>query len=83
MALLWTEHLLGGPSLPTAIGQLRVLQPPAHGRCLATLIGTDVTTNRVVCDVVFSDEQGRLVAELAGIETHVLPAAAPQPPTAP
>ena len=83
MALLWTEHLLGGPSLPTAIGELRVLRPPSPGRFVATLTGSTTTKNRVVCDVAFSDEQGHVVAQLVGIETHVLPTAAPQSTTPP
>jgi len=80
MALLWTEHLLGGPSLPTSLGKLTVHRSPAGGaalRFVATLSGTTVTANKVVCDVVFHDDQGHLAAELVGVETHLLPTTNP------
>ena len=73
LALLWTEHLQGRPSLPTGIAQVRIYGLPAEGACVATLSGRDSTKSKVTCDVVFRDAQGETVAELVGIETHCLP----------
>ena len=55
LALLWTERLLGGPSLPTAVGELRVTGRPGPGPFTATLTGRGATSTKVTCDVVFRD----------------------------
>jgi hypothetical protein len=73
LALLWTEQLLGKASLPTSIGRVRLFTGPPDAACTATLLGREATANRVVCDVLLCDETGAAVAELHGIETHVLP----------
>jgi hypothetical protein len=73
LALLWTERLLGGPSLPTSIGRVRVFTGPIAEVCTATLVGREATASKVTCDVVFRDGAGRRVAELIGVETHLLP----------
>lgn len=73
MALLWTEQLLGKASLPTSIGRVRLFSGPSDAPCTATLRGRHATAQRVVCDVVLCDGTGAAVAELHGIETHVLP----------
>ena len=39
LALLWSEHVLGGPSLPTSISLVRVLDQPRSGALRATLVG--------------------------------------------
>ncbi len=75
LALLWTEHLLDEPSLPTGIGRVRTFGPPRHGRHTATLVGREASRHRVVCDVVVRDESGTTVVAVRGIETHVLPKA--------
>jgi len=75
MALVWTEHVLGLPSLPTAIASVCVFSAPCHGRFAAVLRGRTNSPHRVVCDVEIFDDRGALVAEVLGIETHVLPAA--------
>ena len=73
MALLWTERTLGGSSLPTSIGSIRLLRPPEDGQCSISLAARSTTKNKVVCDAVLRDSEGTVVAELSGIETHLLP----------
>jgi hypothetical protein len=73
MALLWTEQLMGGASLPTGIGRVRLFGGPPDGACTATLLGRQAAANKVVCDVLVCDPAGAPVVELDGIETHVLP----------
>jgi len=77
LALLWTENLLGGPSLPTGIRQVQVFRQPAAGSVVATLTGTNKTKNKVICDVVLRDGHDETVAQLIGIETHRLPGSPP------
>jgi hypothetical protein len=72
MALLWTKHLLGGPSLPTAIGEIRIVSPPVPGPLSATLTMRDAGSTRVICDVAFHDSDDEPVAELIAVETHLL-----------
>jgi len=73
LALLWSEHVLGGPSLPTSISVVRVLDQPRSGALRATLVGRGATTLRVRSDVVITDAAGTVVALLEGVETHALP----------
>ncbi len=73
LALLWTQHVRHGPSLPTGIGHIRTLRQPTDSSFTATLVSRKATKSKVVCDVVFRDEAGATVAELLGIETHLLP----------
>ena len=73
LALLLGRRVLGGASLPTGIAQVRTFDTPSSGPFRCTLRGRSTTTNRLVSDAVFHDAEGRVVAELAGIETHLLP----------
>ena len=74
MALLLTERLLGEASLPTSISELRTFSgQPCEGliHCIAsrrTLGATGAMT-----DIVLMDHEGNRIAELSGVQTHLLP----------
>ncbi|MBV1858415.1 MAG: SDR family oxidoreductase, partial [Nannocystaceae bacterium] len=73
LALLWSQHMLGGSSLPTAIGEVRTYATPSEGPLRCTLTGRRAEGQKAVADVVFHDRSGNVVAELQGVETHQLP----------
>ncbi|BAN01655.1 type I polyketide synthase [Ilumatobacter coccineus] len=73
LALLWTDRQLGGPSLPTAIGSVRVFDAPGRGPYAATVTGRRATATMVACDISIRSATGSLVALLEGVETHKLP----------
>ena len=74
MALVWCQHVLGGASLPTGIGEIRnFVETPASGSIRCTLIGRSASGQKSVSDLVFRDEAGRLLAALSNVETHLLP----------
>ena len=78
LALLWTDRLLGLASLPTGVGAVRWWQAPSIEPCTAILTGRSATPTKVVCDVLLTDRSGGLLAEVVGIETHVLPGGVPR-----
>jgi len=74
MALLWAERVLGGASLPTAIGAFQpYTDAPPEGPIHATLTRRSASGARAVSDITFTDERGVPIAELKGVETHLLP----------
>ncbi|MEM6296167.1 MAG: SDR family oxidoreductase, partial [Myxococcota bacterium] len=73
LALLWSQRMLGGSSLPTAIGEVRTYATPTAGPLHCTLTGRRAEGSKAVADVVFRDPSGAVVAELHGVETHQLP----------
>ena len=74
LALLWSQHVLGGASLPTSIGEVRTFtDSPIDGPLQCTLTGRKTTGARTVSDLVFHNASGSVVAELSGVETHLLP----------
>ncbi|MFT7503196.1 MAG: acyl transferase domain-containing protein/3-hydroxymyristoyl, partial [Gammaproteobacteria bacterium] len=79
LALLWTERQLGLASLPTGIGTVRLLSEPTFGQHTMSLVGRRKTKHMVVCDVDIRSAAGEVVAQLEGIETHVIAQSAPQP----
>ena len=75
LALLWCGHVIGGRSLPTAVGAYHAYRgrwDAAELRC--TLRGTVLGADRVVCDISFATPGGDLVAELRRVELHRRPA---------
>jgi 3-hydroxymyristoyl/3-hydroxydecanoyl-(acyl carrier protein) dehydratase len=72
LALLWTERQLGLPSLPTGIGMVRLLSEPTFGQHTMSLVGRRTAAHMVVCDVEIRSAAGHVVAQLEGIETHVI-----------
>jgi hypothetical protein len=76
MALLWADKVLGGASLPMAVGELRLHRPTADlGTLHATLKKRDVRDSRSFSDVAFVDASGEVVAEMLGVETVRIPSA--------
>ncbi len=72
-ALLWTEHLLDAPSLPTAIAHVRWFGPPSRERHTIHVSGVRATTYAVVCDIELTSPDGRVTATLVGVETTRIP----------
>jgi len=72
LALLWTQRELGLASLPTAIGAVRLFSAPTFGQHAMLLVGRRTSSHMVVCDVEIRSATGDVVAQLDGIETHVI-----------
>jgi acyl transferase domain-containing protein/NAD(P)-dependent dehydrogenase (short-subunit alcohol dehydrogenase family) len=78
MAVLWNRRILGCPTLPTGIEEFRSYsETPPHGlvRCVAQK--REVRPTSTVTDIVFTDQGGKCIAELLGVETHLIPSQAP------
>ncbi|MGF1465375.1 MAG: SDR family NAD(P)-dependent oxidoreductase [Sandaracinaceae bacterium] len=74
LAVLWAQHRFGGRSLPTGLERLVLHRPgPVDGPVTAWARARAAAHGRSVCDVALLDADGRWVAELQGVETHVLP----------
>ena len=74
LALIWSGQVIGGRSLPTAVGAYhayRACWDAGELRC--TLRGTVLGADRVVCDISFVTPGGDLVAELRRVELHRRP----------
>ena len=75
LALLWSGHVIGGRSLPTAVGAYHAYRGRWDaGELRCTLRGTVLGADRVVCDISFVTPGGDLVAELRRVELHRRPA---------
>jgi len=80
LALLWCKHVLGGASLPTRIAEIRTwVDAPISGPIRCTLTARTAKGHKCVSDLVFRDADGTLIAELSGVETHLLPGQATDP----
>jgi hypothetical protein len=74
LALLWSRHALGGAALPMSVGSLKTYTDgPPDGPFTATLKGEVKGRDRAVSDIVFTDQDGTVVAELTGVETILRP----------
>ena len=74
LALLWSRRVLGGRSLPTSFGEYKSYMDGApEGLMQVELSSRVVERSRAVSDIRLTDAAGRLVAELTGVETHLLP----------
>jgi hypothetical protein len=74
LAVLWTERRLGGSALPTGIEAVQLYREgPIDGLVRAIAFARRAADGHAVCDVTFVDEEGRAVAELRGVSTHVRP----------
>jgi malonyl CoA-acyl carrier protein transacylase len=74
LPLLWAREQLGGAMLPSRVRSVRhylggLATTPLRG----VLTRRDVQPTRLVSDVALIDAEGRLFAELLGIETHLRP----------
>jgi acyl transferase domain-containing protein len=80
LALLWTQQVLGGPSLPTAVETLEVHRLGSiAGVVRATLVGRQSDGTSATCDVHMCGEDGLPIATLRAVATHALPRTAAQP----
>jgi hypothetical protein len=70
LALLWSNRMLGGPSLPMAVSSVRTFRTgPPDGPVRAVLTGERRGRDKTVTDIVFVEEAtGRVVNELRGVE---------------
>jgi len=75
LALLWTCNAEGAAAaLPTSVKSYRrFVRGLVAGPLKAILTVTDRNADRSISDVVLIDASGHPVAELLGVETHVLP----------
>ncbi|MDG1483992.1 MAG: SDR family oxidoreductase [Myxococcota bacterium] len=74
LALLWSQRVLGGASLPTGIDEVRTwTDTPSTGALRCVLKGRTVSRGKAVSDLAFLDSDGVLIAELNGVVTHLLP----------
>ncbi len=74
LALLWTQHRLGGKALPTGLGaNTRYTSDPPSGPLKCTLVGRSHDAHSTVSDITFVDAHGRVVSRLTGVETHQRP----------
>ena len=72
LALLWNEFAVGRASLPTSIGLIRVYSGPPTGSLTATLTVREWSSARSLCDVSYSNADGQILAQLMGVETHMI-----------
>ncbi|MCB9744327.1 MAG: polyketide synthase dehydratase domain-containing protein [Alphaproteobacteria bacterium] len=76
LALLWTREVLGGDSLPTSVAAYEAYaEGVPEGPVRAELSRRQVHDKRTVSDIRFTGADGRLLAALLGVETHLLPSA--------
>ncbi len=72
LAVLWTEAMLGGKSLPTSVESLRTWSPgPAEGPLRCVVTARETGRSRALSDVTLLDTRGQMVAQLLGVETHL------------
>lgn len=73
LALLWTEAVTGGASLPTSIGAIDVHVPGLlRGTAEALLVRKEVGDTKCVCDILITAD-GEPFVSLRGVTTHLLP----------
>ncbi len=66
--------MLGGDSLPTGVGSYKTYSTGLlSGAIKCTIQGQTVGRSKMVCDVAFTSPDGRLLAEMNNVETHLLP----------
>ncbi len=74
LALLWTKHATGGASLPTGVGSFhRYVSGLPTGAVRCVLHGETKGKDKVTCHIAFLGGDGQMLAEMRGVDTHVLP----------
>lgn len=74
LALLWSQRMLGGASLPMGVSSLRTFRVgPSSGPLKAILTGERRGRDKTVTDIVFVDADGRVTTELRGVEAILRP----------
>jgi hypothetical protein len=75
LAAWWTHRVLGGASLPMALGELRLYQQGfVDGPVRCVVHARAVHSARSVCDISFIDSTGLLIAQMLGVESVLRPA---------
>ena len=70
-AVIYGQRMLGGPNLPTSIGEVRSFaRPTASGSIRVTAHSRKVGKAATSTDIVFSDAGGRRLAELIDVQNH-------------
>jgi hypothetical protein len=70
-AVIYGQRMLGGPNLPTSIGELRSFaQPTSSGSIRVTAHSRKVGKAATSTDIVFSDAGGQRLAELIDVQNH-------------
>jgi len=73
-AVLWAREVLGGASLPMAVGAFHcAVEGALDGPIRCVVRGREVHAARAVCDVILEDRSGGLIAALRGVETVLRP----------
>lgn len=74
LAVLWSEKVLGGASLPTGISRFRNLSSsPGDESVRCVLRGRDLRGQCAVSDMYFLDQDDHLLFVMEGVETHLRP----------
>ena len=77
LALLWGAHTMGKPSLPTKIGSFtRYHTGLVKGPIRCELYGEILESDKTISDILFFNEKKKLIAEMKGVEMHMMPASA-------
>ncbi len=72
LALLWTEAVLGGKSLPTSVESVHTWATgPTEGPLRCVVAARETGRTKAKSDVHFLDGTGRTIASLVGVETHL------------
>jgi len=75
LAAWWTHRVLGGASLPMALGELCLYrQGLVDGPVRCLVHARQVHGARSVCDISFIDSNGTLIAQMLGVESVLRPA---------
>jgi malonyl CoA-acyl carrier protein transacylase len=81
LALLWSQHVLGGAVLPMAMSEYRSYRDGlTQGPMKGVVFGRKIHDARTVCDITFSDSTDQVVAEFIGVETVLRPVEITLPP---
>ena len=73
LALLWSQHCMGGRALPTGLARYeRFTTTPPAGPLTCSVVG-QARKPSTVSDITFRDAHGTVVARLHGVETHQRP----------
>lgn len=74
LAAWWTHRVLGGASLPMALGELRLYrQGLFDGPVRCVVHARQVHSARSVCDISFIDSTGGLLAQMLDVESVLRP----------
>ncbi|HXQ74611.1 MAG TPA: SDR family oxidoreductase, partial [Pyrinomonadaceae bacterium] len=75
LAAWWTHRVLGGASLPMALGEFRLYrQGLVDGPVRCVVHARQVHAARSVCDISFIDSTGALIAQMLDVESVLRPA---------